>query len=115
MYKRPLSVTLISVVLIATGAIGLALHLRDFRAQNPFQYDIVWASLLQFAAIVSGVYLLRASNWARWISLAWIAFHVILSLFHARFELVVHILVGAAFTYFLFRARASKYFRRAAI
>ena len=113
MNKRPLSVTIISFVLIATGVIGLVFHLTDFTAQHPFQYDVVWISLVRLIAIVCGVYMLRASNWARWLSLAWIAFHVILSAFHSLFELGVHILVCAAFAYFLFRPRTSEYFRGA--
>jgi hypothetical protein len=113
MNKRPLSVTIISFVLIATGAMGLVFHLTDLRAQHPFQYDVVGISLVRLIAIVCGVYMLRASNWARWLSLAWIAFHVILSVFHSRFQLGVHILVCAAFAYFLFRPRTSEYFRRA--
>jgi hypothetical protein len=113
MNQRPLSVTIISLVLIATGAIGLGFHLTGFRAQNPFQYDVVWTALVCLIAIVCGVYLLRASNWARWLSLAWIVFHVILSFFHSWFELGVHILVCAAFAYILFRPRANKYFRGA--
>jgi len=111
--ERPLSVTIISVVLIATGAIGLVFHLTGFSAQHPFQYDVIWVTLVRLIAIVSGVYMVRASNWARWLSLAWIAFHVILSAFHSRFELGVHILVFAAFAYFLFRPRTSEYFRGA--
>jgi hypothetical protein len=112
--KRPLSVTIISFVLIATGALGLVFHLNDFTAQHPIQYDVVWVSLVRLLAIVCGVYMLRASNWARWLSLAWIAFHVVISLFHSRFQLGVHILICAAFAYFLFRPRTSEYFRGAA-
>ena len=113
MNKRPLPVTIISLILIATGAGGLFFHLTDFTVQHPFQYDVVWISLVSLIAIVCGVYMLRASNWARWLALAWIAFHVILSVFHSRVELGVHILVFAAFAYFLFRPRTSGYFRDA--
>jgi hypothetical protein len=111
--KRPLPVTIISFVLIAAGAGGLVFHFTDFRTQHPFQYDILWIFLVHLIAIVCGVYMLRASNWARWLSLAWIGFHVILSIFHSPFELGFHILVCAAFAYFLFRPRASEYFRGA--
>jgi hypothetical protein len=111
--KRPLPVTIISLVLIATGASGFVLHLTDFATQHPFQYDIVWISLVRLIAIICGVYLLRASNWARWLSLGWIVFHVILSIFHSRLQLGIHILVCAVFAYFLFRPSASEYFRGA--
>ena len=108
--NRPLAVTIISLILIATGALGIAFHFTDFTAQ-PFQYDVVWVSLVRLIALVSGVYMLRASNWARWFSMAWIGFHVILSAFHSPLQLVVHICVCAAFGYFLFYPRASEYFR----
>jgi hypothetical protein len=113
MNQRPLSVTILSLVLIATGALGIVFHLTDFTPQHAFQYDVVWVSLVRLIAIVCGVYMLRASNWARWLSLAWISFHVIISIFHSPFQLGVHILVCAAFAYFLFRPRASEYFRGA--
>ncbi len=114
MNKRPVSVTIISLVLIATGAGGLVFHLNDWRAAQPFQYDVVGVALVRLIAIVGGVYMLRGSNWARWLSLAWIAFHVIISVFHSLSQLGIHLLVCAAFAYFLFRPRASQYFRGAA-
>lgn len=109
--RRPLPVTILSLALIVTGAAGLAFHLTDFKAQHPFPYDVVWISLVRLIAVVCGVYMLRAGNWARWLSLAWIAFHVILSIFHSPLQLEVHILVFAAFAYFLFRPRTNEYFR----
>ena len=76
--KRPLAVTLIAWLYIAAGTIGVAYHLQELRPQHPFQYDIVWVSLVRLIAIVAGVYMLPGSNWARWLALAWIVFHVIL-------------------------------------
>jgi hypothetical protein len=113
MNKRPLAVTIISFLLIATGALGLVFHLTDFRVQHPFQFDIVWISVFRLLAIVGGVYMLRANNWTRWLSITWIAFHVILSFFHSRFELALHSLLCAVIAYFLFRPRTNEYFRAA--
>lgn len=111
MNKRPLSVMLIGCLYIAVGVIATAFHLIEFKPQHPFQYDIVWASLVGLIAIVCGVYMLRGNNWARWLALAWIAGHVVLSAFHSRVELVVHSLLCVALAYFLFRLRATQYFR----
>src|SRR5262249_39079375 len=61
-------------------------------------------------AIVCGVFLLRGSNWARWLLLAWIAFHVVLSAFHNVFELAMHSLLLVVVAYCLFRPRTSAYF-----
>ena len=113
MNKRPLSVTIIGWLYIAVGTIGLAYHFPEIKAQHPFQSDIVWAELVRLLAIVSGVYLLRGHNWARWLTLAWIAFHVVLSAFHSLQGLIMHSLLCAVFAYLLFRPRATRYFRGA--
>ena len=55
--------------------------------------------------------MLRGSNWARWLLIVWLGYHVALSVFHAPFELVVHSLLFAAVLYFLFRPQATAYFR----
>src|SRR5579872_1639686 len=75
MNQRPLAVTLIGCVYLVIGAIGFAYHVTEFKATHPFQYDIVWVELLCLIAIVCGLYILRGSNWARWLALVWIAYH----------------------------------------
>ena len=57
--------------------------------------------------------MLRGHNWARWLALAWIVYHVILSAFHMLSELAIHILFCAILAYFLFRPTATRYFRAA--
>jgi len=111
MNKRPLSVTIIGCLLAATGAIGLVYHLKELKPQHPFQYDIVWVSLVRLAAIVAGVFMLRGSNWARWLALVWMLFHVVLSAFHSLQEFLVHALLLAVFAFFLLRPPANGYFR----
>ena len=56
--------------------------------------------------------MLRGFNWARWLLVVWIAYHVILSAFHSPFEAAVHGLLFVIVAYFLFRPQASAYFRR---
>lgn len=113
MNKRPLSVTVIGCIFVAAGVIGFAYHVTEFKTQRPFEYGIVWVSLVRLLAILGGVFVLRGHNWARWLLLIWIAYHVILSAFHSPFELVVHGLLFAVIAYFLFRSHASEYFRSA--
>ena len=93
------------------GVAGFAYHFTGLRAHHQFQSDIIWAELLFLIAIVSGVFILRGRNWARWLAIAWMAFHVVLSFFHAFSELAIHSLLCAVLAYFLFRAAASRYFR----
>ncbi len=113
MNKRPLSVTIIGCVFIAAGLIGFAYHVTEFKSLRPFPNEIVWGLSARLLAILGGVFVLRGHNWARWLLLAWIAFHVVLSAFHSWSELIVHGLLFAVVAYVLFRPRASAYFRGA--
>jgi hypothetical protein len=113
MNRRPLSVTIVSCLLIVTGLVGLAYHVTELKPQHPFQNDAVWVELLRVLAIVFGVFMLRGSNWARWLTLVWIGYHVVLSIFHPISQLVTHILLLAVFAYFLFRPAAREFFHPA--
>ena len=113
MNQRLLSVTVISWLFIATGVIGFAYHVAEFKAEGPFQYGLLWVCFVRLLAILCGVLMLRGSNWARWLLVVWIAYHVILSAFHSLSELVMHSLLFAVVAYVIFRPQASAYFRGA--
>ncbi len=93
--------------------IAVAAHLTEFEAGNAFQFDGVWVELVRFLAVICGAFMLRGHNWARWLALAWIAFHVILSGFHTFHEFAIHCLFCAVIAWFLFRPEAARYFRDA--
>lgn len=111
MNKRLLMITIVSWLFIATGAIGFAHHLTEIKPRQPFQVENIWILLLSLLAIVCGVFMLRAANWARWFALAWIAFHVLLSFFHSLQQVLVHGLLFVLIAYVLFRPEARAYFR----
>jgi hypothetical protein len=92
------------------GAIGFIYHFNEFLGRSAFQYDTVWVELTESLAIICGIFLLRGQNWARWLALAWIAFHVVLSAFHALPEFAIHCLFCAVIAWFLFRPAAGQYF-----
>jgi hypothetical protein len=113
MNKRPRSVTVLSCLMIAVGAVGLARDVAEFNPEQPFQYDHAWIWLIHFTAIICGVFMLRGRNWARWIVLAWMAFHVIVGGLHSWNGLVTHALLFAMVAYVLFCPQATDYFRAA--
>jgi hypothetical protein len=113
MNKRPLAVTIIGCVYIAIGAIGFAYHLTDLTTRPAFQYDLLWIEAVRLIAIVCGIFMLLGRNWARWLAIAWMAFHVILSAFHTWSELAIHCLFFAVIAWFLLRPDATRYFRAA--
>lgn len=108
MRKRPVSITVIGWIFIVVGVIALLYHLR-----HPFEEGLVWVCFVRLLAIVGGAFMLRGFDWARWLLVVWIAYHVILSAFHSVFEVVIHGLLFGVVVYFLFRAQASAYFRDA--
>jgi hypothetical protein len=69
--------------------------------------------LLRLAAIIGGAYMLAGKNWARWLCLAWMGFHVIISALDSVPKLLMHAAFFGVFTYFLVRSEASVYFRPA--
>lgn len=110
MNKRPVAVTIIAWIYIVAGVVGLAYHAKEFKLAHPFENDGLWICFVRLLAIVSGVFLLRGHNWARWLAVAWMAWHVYLSVFHPLSELIMHSVLLLVFTFFLFRPRASAYF-----
>jgi hypothetical protein len=112
MNRRPASVTVIGCLLIAAGIVGIVYHASEFKG-HPFQYEMIWISLVRLTAVLCGVYMLRGSNWARWLALLWIAFHVVVSAFHSLAEFAMHALLFVVFAYFLLRPAAAQYFRGA--
>ncbi|MGH7426967.1 MAG: hypothetical protein ACREJ4_01150 [Candidatus Methylomirabilaceae bacterium] len=109
--KRPRSVTVIGYLIVAAGIIGFAYHATEFSRQGPVEYGVVWVLLIRLLAIVGGVLMLRGANWARWLALAWIAYHVILSALHSWSDTVIHVGLLAGVAYVLLRPEASAYFR----
>jgi len=109
--KRPLAVTILGCVYIVVGAVGFAVNFSGLRPRDGFPYDGLWVELLESLAIVCGVFMLRGHNWARWVALAWMAFHVILSAFHALPEFAIHCLLCIVIAWVLFRPKTAQYFR----
>lgn len=111
MKTRPLSVTIVSCLLVLAGAGGFVAHYGELRAQHFFQHGSAAIILVEFIAVICGVYMLRGQNWARWVAILWLAFHVIISGFDSLQKLGIHALLFAVFAYFLFRREATNYFR----
>ncbi len=111
MTKRPLTVTVLGWLLIVTGAIGLAAQVYNLWTAHAFADEDIWIALVRALAIVAGAFLLRGLNWARWLALAWSAFHVAISFLNSPQQVVVHGLLLVLFAWLLYRSDARAYFR----
>ncbi len=87
------------------------LKTEGFKTNDAFHFDVVGIELIRLLAVVSGIFMLRGRNWARWLALAWIGFHVVLSFFHSLSQTAVHAVFFAVIAWCLFHAAAERYFR----
>src|SRR5688572_21812893 len=87
--KRPLSVTLISYLFIISGVVGIIYHASELK-EIATRRDVIWVLTVRLLAVVGGIYALRGATWARWLLVAWIVYHVILSFYHSTAELAMH-------------------------
>ena len=107
--KRPMIVTVIGVLFIAVGVVGGGYHLKE----GPMGWGLAAIELSEALAVVSGVFLLLGKSWARWLLLAWTAFHVVISAFDSLQKLAVHVVLFGLIGIGLLRPPASEYFRTA--
>jgi hypothetical protein len=54
--------------------------------------------------------LLYRYNWARWLLVVWMAFHIVLSALHSLAEVLIHCVLFTAILYLLFRRQSEPYF-----
>jgi hypothetical protein len=103
---RPLSVTILSWLYIGVGAVGFVFHFSELLA---FHGDSMAIELTELLAILCGVFMLRGRNWARWLALAWMAFHVAISYPVPR-QIAIHFLFLAVIAWVLFHPAAMRFF-----
>ena len=105
--KRPLPVTMLCCLFIVVGLVGLAYHL----SQRPLDRWVALISFIEIIAVVGGVFLLKGRNWARWLMLGWLAFHVVVSALHSLWECIAHAVLFLVVAYFLVTPPDSQYFQ----
>jgi hypothetical protein len=104
--QRPRSITIISWIFIVFGTIALLSGV--VRGGDLASHWYVHLS--RFLQIVAGVFMLYGRNWARWLLVAWIAFHIIISAFHSALFLLMHVVIFSIILFFVFRRPAAAIF-----
>src|SRR5260370_37607733 len=95
MNKRPLSITIISWIFRITGGIGLVCQVTELNFQHPLENDTVWACSVRFLAVLGGVFMLYGFNWARWLLVLCMAFHIVIMAMHSWAQFLQPILLLA--------------------
>jgi hypothetical protein len=113
MTTRPIPVTVVAWLFVVAGSVGLAYHAIEWRGgEAPDRYP-VWVLVVRAAAVLAGLFLLRGANWARWLAVAWLSYHVVLGGLHCVSELVAHAVLLIAIGLVLWRRDACVFFASA--
>jgi uncharacterized membrane protein HdeD (DUF308 family) len=106
---RPFQVTFLGWLFIVAGIASTAHHLWKGTLDR-WMIPIVLVGIIAF---VAGVFLLRGARWARWVILAWLAFHVVVSALNSLSDALPHVVLLLVIGYVLLGPPTSKYFQRA--
>jgi hypothetical protein len=107
--KRPFAITVLGWLFVAIGVVSLAMDIR-FAAQHGVGRDEVLVFVVHGLAVVAGIFMLRGADWARWLAVLWMVFHVGITVFNAWRGFAFHAIIFAGITFLLFRADARAWF-----
>ncbi|HKF50214.1 MAG TPA: hypothetical protein VKB38_22830 [Terracidiphilus sp.] len=110
MKKPPIAVMVVAILLILVGAGGLINDFPHLNSLSANHYETVWIVAVHLLAIVAGGFMLLGHNWARWLAIAWMAFHVAITIGHPVLPLVGHVLFLLLFVWLLFRSDSRAFF-----
>lgn len=111
MTKRPIAVTVVSWLIMAAGAFGLVRGFANAKMIWPPEQDLIWIVIIDVIGIACGIAMLQGRNWARWLTLAWVGAHVVITSFYMSRTILAHAVIFAMIVYLMFRADVRVYFR----
>ena len=111
MKHRPLPVIIVAVLFILVGCVGFVYHLKDISEPDVNIYEYYWVLFLRLLAIVCGLLLFFRIDWARWLTIAWLAYHVVIVALNSTSEMIAHIVLLIIVYTLLFLPASSRYFR----
>jgi hypothetical protein len=111
MKNRPIPVIIVSVLFILTGCIGFIYHVKEFFEPIDKLYELIWVLVLRILAVVCGLLLFLGINWARWLAVAWLLYHIVLSIRHSTIEVITHIILFIIVIILLYLPVSTAYFK----
>jgi len=112
MNKRPMLLIIVSAVFILVGLGSFSAGLWPVLSSRTVPLDSVIVMVSGLTALISGVFMLRGANWARWLCIAWLVFHVALGFWHPLSKLVTHAVILVVVALILFRTSAARCFEK---
>lgn len=93
--------TAVAWLYIVAGTVGVSYHSSELLKQPTVEAEDIWILAVRVIAIVAGAFILRGAGWARWLAIAWMAYHVALSAGHSVSATAIHFLLLVVITYAL--------------
>ncbi len=109
--KPPPSIAVIGAIFLALACLDLVRGFAPLLQSGHLMGDDLLVAGIGVAAGVGGAFVLAGHEWARWLLAAWMALHVALSIGDPG-KLVAHVVIFGVLAFFLFRPRATAFFRR---
>lgn len=112
---RPMK-TYASVIVVACLylLVGIGAGVEQFPHLLAGQREAIGMEIAEALAILTGVCLLLRQGWARWLAVAWMAFHVAI-MFSDPGKMVVHVVLCGLIAWALFRPESRGWFQRGAV
>jgi hypothetical protein len=109
MRRVPLSQTIAGWAFILVGGGGLIQQLIGisgtvWTGHTIRDFAIVFT--LRLMAFAGGIFVLRGAGWAKWMLLAWMAYHIYIGLQHSWAATAMHVVMFGILAYLLFRPSA---------
>jgi len=111
MKNRPLPIIIVSALFILTGCVGVVNSIKDFFEPNDKLYQLLWILFVRILAVVCGILLLVRINWARWLAIAWLVYHVVISALNSTTQMIAHMVFLILVSVLLFLPVSSTYFQ----
>lgn len=102
----PVAIWIVAALYLGVGIITGIQAVSNLFQHHPYSVESLLAALV---AIVAAAYLRRGDNWARWLALAWIAFHVAIS-YRVPSEWMAHLGIMAGIGVLLFLPSSRRFF-----
>ncbi|MBV4360656.1 hypothetical protein [Pinibacter aurantiacus] len=111
MERRPITVVIVGMLFILAGCMSIAFHVKDFFQPDAKLSEVIWALVVRLTALVCGILLFFRVDWARWLAVIWLLYHVIIGALHSKSEMAMHIVLLIVVAILLFVPVSSAYFR----
>src|SRR5690348_11745939 len=111
MKSRSAPVIIVAIQFILVGCAGFITRIGELPGLKNNRNETILILFLETVAVICGLLLLCRIGWARWLAIAWLFCHIIISAFNSIPEMIAHIVFLIIISILLFLPSSTAYFR----